>query len=176
MINKFQKTLYKIGCAAPILITLGISLLIQETDWKLCIGLIMTGILASIYVVRFIELCKRNLGTLEIEIENIEQNDSEAIAYAFGYLIPMVGVIWKDDKILWVLVIGYIVFFYIKADSLGICPILLSANYHFYKVSLSTGIGNCILISKKQGIRSSDEIKNVVRVSENLLIDEEKGT
>lgn len=174
MINSLQKNLYKIGCIAPILITLGISLLMQKVNWKLCIVLIIVGILASIYTIKFITLCKKKLATLEIKIESIEQNDTVVIMYSFSYLFPMVGIIWSENTIMWLLIGLFIAFFYIKMNSLGICPMLLIVNYHFYMVSLSTGVCNCILVSKRKVIRSSAEIKKVVRVSENFLIDEEE--
>lgn len=173
MINRVQKILYKLGCIAPILITLGISLWMQGTDWKWCVALILVGVLSSAYAVKFIELCKEKLPFLQITIESFEQSDNEVIAYIFSYLIPMVGVIWKDDIIMWILLAVYVFIFYFKIENMGICPVLLFANYHFYKINLSTGIENCIFISKRRGIRSNNEIGNVVRVNENLLIDEE---
>lgn len=173
MINRVQKILYKQGCVSPVLITLGISLWIQDTDWQWCMVLILGGVFGCVYAVKFIKLCKQKLSSLEIEIQSIEQSDNEVIAYICSYLIPIVGVIWKDDTLMWILMAVYVFIFYIKIETMEICPVLLLANYHFYKISLSTGIENCIFISKRKGIRSTSEIRNVVRVGENLLVDEE---
>jgi hypothetical protein len=54
--------------------------------------------------------------------------------------------------------------------------LLFFVGYHFYEIETeSTGVGDYILISKRQRIRNKADVKTVIRVFEKLLIDTKGG-
>ena len=63
-------------------------------------------------------------------------------------------------------------FSYTKKDNI----LLFFVGYHFYEIETeSTGVGDYILISKRQRIRNKADVKTVLRVFEKLLIDTKGG-
>ena len=63
-------------------------------------------------------------------------------------------------------------FSYTKKDNI----LLFFVGYHFYEIETeSTGVGDYILISKRQRIRNKADVKTVIRVFEKLLIDTKGG-
>ena len=175
MINELQKLLYKLGCAAPILVTLGITLIYQNHNRIFCIIIILLGVILSLYTVVFVKLCEKKLPALEITVESISKGDREVYGYIVSYIAPVVGFVWDMNYMVWgIIVVGFVVLMY-KVNSMECSPLLCLFNYHCYKVQLSTGISECIVISKKKSMRNGQQLKRVVRVDDMLLIDDERS-
>lgn len=174
MINEFQRLLYKISCIAPICIILGLLLYMQDVSILFCSILTMIGIISCIYSIIFVKLCEKNLPTLMITADSITQDDGVVIMYVITYLVPIVGVIWKDNQIIWMLIGAVLILMLIKINNLSFCPVLLLVGYHCFKISLSTGT-ECVLVSKRKGIRSNKQIGQVIRISDNLMIEDIGG-
>lgn len=174
MINGFQKMLYKFGCIAPICFLLGVMVMVQKGCILWGIALILIGVTGCIYAVALIGRCERELPVLKITVNNITQNDSSVTGYVFAYLVPIAGIIWDQGLIVWVLIAAAFLFLLIKMNDLSFCPILIAASYHCYKASLSTGT-ECILISKKRGVRNSEQIREIIRISDTLFLDAKGG-
>lgn len=174
MISEFQKLIYKICCIAPICIFLAITLYIQRLNIIFCILLGAAGIGGCVYAIVFIRLCGNNLPMLKISVENISLNDTSVLVYIVTYMLPLVGVAWEDTLLVWLLIAAGIIALGIKMSNLAFCPILLLAGYHCYKANLSTGT-ECILISRRKGVRNSKQIKQAIYISETLMLDETGG-
>lgn len=174
MISKFQKLIYKLSCIAPICVILAIILYTQDFNITFCILLGLVGIGGCAYAIIFIKLCEKRLPILKITVDNITPDDTSTFAYFATYLIPLIGIIWKDDLLVWVVIAVVVAVMGIRMSNLSFCPILLLAGYHCYKVNLSTGT-ECILISRKKGIRSSKQIEQVIRIDDTLILEEMGG-
>ncbi len=174
MVSEFQKLIYKLSCIAPICVILAITLCTQKCNIAICIALGLVGIASCAYGIVFIKLCEKKLPTIKVGIENISQDDSSAFLYFATYLIPLVGVIWKQDLLVWIIIAVVVLALGIRMGNLVFCPILLLAGYHCYKANLSTGT-ECILISRKRGVRNSKQINQVIRISDTLMLTETGG-
>lgn len=174
MINNFQKLIYKLSCIAPVCVILAIILYTQKLNVFFCIILGLIGIGGCVYAVIFIRLCEKKLPVLKITINNISQEDSSVFVYFATYLLPLVGVAWQDNVAVWLLIAAGIIVLGLKMNNLGFCPVLLLAGFHCYKASLSTGT-ECILISRKKGVRSSKQIGQALYISETLMLVEMGG-
>ena len=111
---------------------------------------------------------------LKIPVENISLNDTSVLVYIVAYMLPLVGVAWEDTLLVWLLIAAGIIALGIKMSNLAFCPILLLAGYHCYKANLSTGT-ECILISRRKGVRNCKQIKQAIYISETLMLDETGG-
>lgn len=171
MINNLQKLLYKVSNIAPVMIFLGVSLYIQGTTAKICIFFVIMGFMASIYTVFFIKRCEKLLPVLHIDVESVSANDEVVIAYLLTYLVPMIGVVWSENQSLWIVLLILAVIILMKINVLSFNPILLLIGYHCYKVTLSTGVSDCEVISKQKRIRNRAQIKEILRIEEFLMID-----
>ncbi len=174
MISEFQKLIYKLSCIAPICVILAITLYTQKTNIVFCILFGLVGIGGSIYAIIFIRLCKKKLPVLNIAVDSVSQEDTAAFTYVATYLFPLIGVIWKNNFFVWIIIAAGVIILGIRVSKLEFCPVLLLADYHCYKANLSTGT-ECILISRKKGIRSSKQINQVIRISDTLMIEEIGG-
>lgn len=170
MISELQRLLYKLSCVAPICVVLAITLYTQKFNMILCILWGGIGIGGCVYAVVFIRLCERKLPLLKIAIDNISQDDSSVLAYFATYLLPLIGVVWKDSLWVWILIAMGGIALGTRIHNLGFCPILLLAGYHCYKANLSTGTA-CILISRKREVRNSRQIKQAIYISDTLMIE-----
>lgn len=173
MINRIQIMLYKLSCISPICLVLGFTFYAQSFNVLFCVLLGLAGI-GSSYAIIFIKLCEKKLPILRITADSISQEDTSVFAYFVTYLIPLIGVIWRDNSLVWIIIAMGVIVFGIKVSSLGFCPVLLLAGYHCYKVGLSTGTA-CILISRRKGIRSSKKLDQVIRISDTLMLEKKGG-
>ncbi len=174
MINEFQKLVYKLSCIAPICIILAVSLYTQRCNIIFCIFLGFVGISGCVYAIFFIRLCEKKLPKLRITVDGISQDDTSVIAYLTTYLIPLIGVVWKNDLFIWILIAVCVIILGIKMNNLSFCPILLLAGYHCYKASLTTGT-ECILISREKVVRSNKQFQQVIRISDTMMLVERGG-
>ncbi|MCM1117959.1 MAG: hypothetical protein NC543_01150 [bacterium] len=111
---------------------------------------------------------------LKITIDSISQDDSSVLVSFVAYLIPLVGIVWKNDIIVWILIAVSIFAVLIRVGDLGFCPVLLLAGYHCYRANLSTGTA-CVLISRRRGMRSIEQVTQVVRISDTLMLEYIEG-
>lgn len=171
MINNIQKILYKVSNIAPVMIFLGVSLYMQGISARICVVLVVMGLASVIYTVFFIKRCEKVLPVLHIKVESISANDEVVVAYLLTYLVPMIGVIWKENQYLWIVLLILAVIILMKINVLSFNPILLFIGYHCYKVSLSTGVSDCVVISKQKRIRNRTQMKEMLRIEDFLMID-----
>ncbi len=174
MVNEFQKLIYKISGIAPIGAMLAITLYTQGFHIVICVLLGVSGLVGCVYAVAFVRLCEKKLPALEITIVGISQNDSEVFTYLATFLIPLIGVIWEYNLLVWILIAALVIVLEVRTSNLGFCPILLLAGYHCYKADLSTGT-ECVIISRKKGVRNSKQIRQAIRISDTLMITETGG-
>lgn len=172
MINWFQTLMYKVSCVAPIMIVIGFSLWIQGESKAWCVALIGIGTAVSCYAPLFIKLCKDKLPLLPVTLETIASNDSIAFMYVVTYFVPLTGIIWKDKQWIWVVIACIAILVLLKINTLSFSLPLLFLGYHCYKVTLTTGMSECFVISRRQRITNKNQIQVVQRINSFLLIDE----
>lgn len=174
MINKIQRMLYKVSCIAPICVVLSFLFSTQGMNILFCIFVGLVGVGGCVYAFIFIKLCEKKLPVLMITVNSISQEDSSVIPCVVAYIVPLIGIIWKDNLVIWVIIAVGLILIMIKVNNLSFCPILLLANYHCYKASLTTGT-ECILISRKKGVRNSGQINQVMWISDTLMLEKTGG-
>lgn len=174
MINRIQIILYKLSCISPICLVLGIILYTQNFNIIFCLLLGIAGIGGGIYAFIFMRQCEEKLPILKITTDSVSQEDTSVLAYFATYLIPIIGIIWKENLLVWIIIAIGVIALGIKVSNLGFCPVLLLGGYHCYKAELSTGT-ECILISRKKGIRSSKKLNQVIRISDTLMLEKMGG-
>lgn len=171
MINWFQKFLYKSSNVAPIVSVLGITLLMQRVNKTVCVVLILLGIVSAANVLIFISLCREKLAVIPVDILDISPNDGIVIAYILTYLLPLTSFVLEESQWVWIVVACLAILVLLKINTLSFSPILILAGYHCYKITLNTGVSECLIISKQKKIRNKNQIKYILRVNEFLLID-----
>ena len=171
MINKFQKGCWILSSGAPIFIAFSIA-------WYFSKSTYMTSIVSAIAAAIFIIIAfvifnaiKTKLPELQLTVKKIAQNDRHIIGYSLAYLLPFASIVFDKYNPYVFLGIAVIIFIImLKANTPTANPLLFFVGYHFYDVEAENGIGNYLVISKR-AIRNKDEIKNVIRITEYLLID-----
>lgn len=172
MANIFQKFIFSISTAAPVLIVAGAVLWIQtKNDIKLPIIFIALGIIISIYNLLFIKLCRKKIAVTPITVLEITPNDTWSIIYCLTYLLPFANVVIKDFNIYISIAIAIIIALLLSLSNIALPnPLLLFLGFHFYKVMDESGTCDCFLISRKKSA-TPKSIKLVHRVFNYFLIE-----
>lgn len=170
MINNFQKMLYRLTCVAPLMIISGIIIWIQKSNYGLSIVLIGSGVALCIYAVVFIKACIRKLAVIPIEVRTVAKSDISLYIYFVTYIVPLLG-LWEEKTWYVVGVIGIVmIVLTLLIRQLSFSPILIFMRYHFYKIEISSGLGECYLLSKAKQMRDSGQIKYAIRLDDGLYI------
>lgn len=116
---------------------------------------------------------KNNCSIKSINVSKIISKDSWLVAYVIAYVLPFAYMVMSDYHIVSFIVGGLMLVLVIIPSIMALPNILLFfVGYHFYEMETeSTGVGDYILISKRQRIRNKADVKTVMRVFEKLLID-----
>lgn len=170
MINNLQKIIYRITCVAPVIIMSGFILWIQGSNVWLCLGTVSIGVAICAYSVFFIKACINNLPRLSIEVTNISKSDFSSYIYFATYAVPLISFVWDGTWYLVGFMCAIMLAISLFVHQLPFSPVMLLYRYHFYKVQISSGLGDCYLISNKKQVRNCSQIKYVVRVDEVFFI------
>ncbi|MFZ5354559.1 MAG: hypothetical protein ACOZCL_17785 [Bacillota bacterium] len=171
MINKLQKGLWILTGTAPILMAFSIV-------WYINKGTYMTSIIAAAAAVLLLlsacilfSVIKIKLPHLEFNADSVTQSDGVIIGYIASYLMPFASVAFDDYNPYIFLAAALVIFLMkIRGNSPAANPLLFFVGYHYYEAGIENGIGNYLVISKKT-IRNKNQIKNVIRITEYLLLD-----
>lgn len=175
MINRLQKGLWILSSGAPMLIAFSIAWYFSKSTYMtsmLCIAIALIFIVIAIVL---FQAMRRKLGAIEIRAKKVTPNDKCIIGYAISYLLPFASIAFDKYNPYIFLGIALIIFIVMLIANTPMAnPLLFLLGYHFYDVEAENGIGNYLVISQKS-IRNKDEVKEVIRVTEYLLIDVSGG-
>lgn len=171
MINTFQKALWILSSAAPMLVVFSIAWYIKESSCITSVVALMIALILAIIAALILHTMKKKLAILHLQVKKVSQNDRCVIGYAISYLLPFASIAFDKYNPYFFLGISAVVFAcMLAANTPTANPLVFLLRYHFYDVETENGIGNYLVISKR-AIRNKDELKKVIRVTEYFLID-----
>ena len=201
MPNKLQRLLYTAGIFAPYLllaavfnaaaracvnIDTGVALLrllrVAITSVIANISgaersVLLAAIALLIYHGIFLMLVLNRFTIMDFRAEDVpRENDNGLPLLGVTYFLPFV--FWLLDYCVkgiqylpLILIAGILMFFYFAhSNEVPVSPVYMLLGYHFHTVTSKSG-KDFILMSKKKHYRNSGQIKRVIRLFDNLLID-----
>lgn len=175
MVNALQIALYKLSGIAPMIIFVGISLWKQGFSKWLCITLIVLGVVLCGYAPIFIRTCRKKLPVIPVKVNELATNDQVVVIYLITYMLPIINVAWKDNLWAWISFAILMVIAILISSSMSFSPILLLFGYRCYRAKISDWRLDCVLICRQKRITNPDQIENVLRINEYLLISKGEG-
>lgn len=173
MANGFQRAIYNLANAVPLIIMTAIAWYIEFNTW--CVPIILIVAVATETVL--FSICfsygRNNCSVKSINVSKITSKDSWLVAYVVAYVLPFAYMFMSDYHIV-SLIVAVLMLILVFIPAIMALPniLLFFVGYHFYEIETeSTGVGDYILISKRRRIRNKSDIKTVLRVFEKLLID-----
>lgn len=142
--------------------------------------IIKLSIVILIYHIMFLKISLRNLSRMDFHASSTpEEKDEFALGLGAAYLLPIIewivteNIFDKDEQIsMWfLLAIGIIAFFIcLFANKSYGSPVYWLMGYHFHNVQFEGG-KPYVLMSKTRSFRNKRQIKRVIRLFEDFLID-----
>lgn len=174
MANTLQKLIYSLSSASPILIIFAFIWFFQKGDWTIPIICIIMACIFIAFMLLSFSYGKKHLSPIQIHANEISPNDKWILAYIITYIAPLSSIVVDSINVtLCSLTAVAITFFIAYTNTTVPNPILLLQKYHFYSVSAETGVSGYILISKR-ALRKKQDLHNVNRLFEFLLLDMEE--
>jgi hypothetical protein len=171
MIGNLQKGLWILSSGAPMFIIFSVAWLVSQSTSTIPIVFISLAALLIVLAFFIFRAMKTKLAVMSIRTKKVTQNDKMIIQYAFSYLLPFASIIWDKINPFITLGVSMVIFLILlRASNPTANPLLFLIGYHFYEVEGENGIGNYLVMSKKD-LRNKDELTTVSRVTEYLLLD-----
>lgn len=170
MISYFGRILLVSTSVAPIFLTMWFREF--SKNWKIFDGLIYL-VVASILVflcLFVVAIARRKLEKIPVQISTIATADKEIVSFILIYLLPLVNSEAFDINIrvlLFVIVLFFITI--LTTHSYHFNPILGIFGFHFYQITLSSGL-SYVLITRKN-ITNSKQISSVAQISEYIIVE-----
>lgn len=183
MLNSILKILLVSTSLSPILLTYWfaeLSKAYQEDDatikefvsehYHAGIEYLLPAIFLLICCLAIINVAKRRLETLPINISTIKTADRESLGFILVYLLPLANTSNAEINVS-VLIFVAILFFLIvfTSNAYHFNPLLSFFGYHFYEVTTESGI-TYILITRKN-ITNGKKVKSIVQLSEYMILE-----
>lgn len=177
MANGFQRAIYNLANAVPLAVMTALAWYLEFKTWSVPIILFAVAVAVTVLFAVCFYYGKNNCTVKNINVSKIISKDSWLVAYVIAYVLPFAYMVMSDYHIVSLMVVGIMLVLVIIPAIMALPNILLFfVGYHFYEVETeSTGVGDYILISKRQRIRNKADVKTVIRVFEKLLIDTKGG-
>lgn len=175
--NKFQRAIYNLSNAVPLAGMTALVWYLEFKTWRVPIILLAVAIVVTILFAICFRYGMKNCSNKNINVSKIVSKDPWLLAYVVAYILPFAYMIMSDYRIVSLIVAVIMLAIVIFSAIMALPNILLFiVGYHFYEIETdSTGVGDYILISKRQRIRNKADVKTVIRVFEKLLIDTKGG-
>lgn len=170
MLNKFSHIIFNSSIVIPYILALGVSSIISN---RILLGgiWISTSIILIILQIIFIIYIRNNLQAFKINVTNINDDSNNWYLVSFiSYFSPFLENLLKKEidnyaGILMLIAVVLIVLGKKTANN----PILKIIGYNSYKISTEQG-KEFTLLSKKN-IRNSKDVKKVLRIFEDILME-----
>lgn len=166
MVNCLQKTIYFLANGAPLIVILDI------VFWKFYKEFYVWYLMVMFFSVLIILLAlisfyhaKKHLQKISVKMTNIREISSriQSILSLILFIIACIGALLKTNiytdagSLLFITSAGTLALLEFKNILTSRCNVLLVLlGYNFYKVNLSVGISDCILITKKHLINQNE--------------------
>ena len=174
MANELQKILYNLSVAAPLLIVFSFVWIFQKKTWVVPIICIFIAIILIVCLLLSFSYGRKHFAPITIRTSDIAPNDGWIVVYIITYILPFTSLVIDDVNVLVFGLVGLVIALGAAFANTPIPnPILFCRKYHFYSVSAENGVTGYILISRRK-LRKKQDLKNVNRVFEFLLLDTEE--
>lgn len=169
MLSKLAKISLVSTSIAPIFLTLWFVNFSKNWNWKEGFGYLLLAILLTLLCWILLYLSGKKLEKLKLEITSVKTTDNEMIGFILAYLLPLMdkSSVEIESRVMFVVALLFLVV--ITSNSYHFNPLIGFLGYHFYEVTITGGI-SYVLISKKS-IRNYKSIKNVVHISEYMIME-----
>lgn len=169
MLSKLAKISLVSTSIAPIFLTLWFVNFSKNWNWKEGFGYLLLAILLTLLCWILLYLSGKRLEKLKLEITSVKTTDNEMIGFILAYLLPLMdkSSVEIESRVMFVVALLFLVV--ITSNSYHFNPLIGFLGYHFYEVTITGGI-SYVLISKKS-IRNYKSIKNVVHISEYMIME-----
>ena len=169
MLSKLAKISLVSTSIAPIFLTLWFVNFRKNWNWKEGVGYLLLALLLTLLCWILLYLSSIRLEKLKLEITSVKTADNEMIGFILAYLLPLMNKssVEIESGVMFVVALLFLVI--ITSNSYHFNPLIGFLGYHFYEVTITGGI-SYVLISKKS-IRNYKSIKNVVHISEYMIME-----
>lgn len=169
MLSKILQICLALSSITPIFFTLWF--IEFSKTWILINGLIyiLIAIFLTALSLVIIKISEKKLEKIPVNIKSISPSDKETLSFIFVYLLPLI--FSNNIKVnLPILLFIIILFFFsvLTTHMYHFNPVLGLFGYHYYKIIIEGG-ATYILMTKKT-IRNSKEVKQVIQISEYMLL------
>ena len=173
MANGIQRAIYNLANAVPLAVMTALAWYLEFKTWRVPVILIAAATAVTVLFAICFSYGMNNCSIKSIKVSKIISKDSWLVAYVVAYMLPFAYMVMSDYHIVSLIVVALMLVLVIIPAIMALPNILLFfVGYHFYEIETeSTGVGDYILISKRQRIRNKADVKTVMRVFEKLLID-----
>ena len=174
MASVFQKLIYDVSLASPLLIVFALVWYIQKKSCIIPLICVATSVVFIICLLFSFSYGKKHLAPIQIRINHISPKDNLAFIYVFTYILPFASIVIDDyNPVVFLTIAILIILVAAHTNTSPPNPILLIKKYHFYSIDAGNGVGGYVLISKRK-LRKKQDLKAVNRVFEFLLLDSEE--
>lgn len=170
MLNKFSHIIFNSSIVIPYILAIGVSSIISN---KIVSGIIWIGVSIIFIFLQmfFIFFIRNNLQVFKINVTNVNDESNNWYIVSFiSYFAPFLENLLKkeiDNYMVILMAIGMILIVLGKKTSNN--PLLRIIGYNSYKIGTEQG-KEFTLLSKKN-IRKSKDVKKVLRIFEDMLME-----
>lgn len=174
MINRLQKSLYRLGILSPIIIINFVLEFVNRKDISiLSLSCLFAGIVLLVYHIIFIFVVNKKMPIINFKADSVPaEHDFRLVEIIISYAIPFIQYLdgLKNTNINAWMIVGICVIFVILTIVNKTCPspVYLFLGYHYH--TLESNGRNYTVISKRKNYRNLKEIRGVKRIFEDLLI------
>lgn len=174
MPNYLQKLIYNFAAIIPLLFIFSIVWVLQTHTFLIpLVCTVCALVFWTIFEISF-AYANKHIPPIGITVVNLSPYDSWIVVYIITYIFPFVSLVLKDfNLIMAILLSSFLIVILPFVNSSIPNPLLFLKGYHFYKIESNNGVSEYILISRRK-LRKTADLRYVKRLSEFLLLDEEK--
>lgn len=173
MLSNFAKFLLVATSIAPILVTFGIVELSQpDISWWRVVFYFALGAVLLLLCWAIVRVATAKMQRLPFRPASIKSADSEVVGFMVAYLLPLVTA-GRPQLVILVgalCVVGVLVW---GASAYHINPLLNLLGYKIYEVTDTDGATYLLLC--KRGIRKAKELRNVVQLTDHMVLEVSDG-
>ncbi|MEK3726014.1 hypothetical protein [Paenibacillus sp. FSL H8-0034] len=175
MIGNVHKALWVCSSGAPILIAFSAAWVLGKSTYMLPVIFVFVAVGLIVLALVSFHRMKSRLAVITVRVKKVTPNDKIMIQYALSYVLPFTSIVWDKINPFMSLGISVVVLVVLLlAHSPTANPLLFFIGYHFYEIETENGIGSYTVMSRRT-IRNKDELTNVIRITEYLLLDRSGG-
>lgn len=170
MLSKFAKIALTATSIAPVFITLWFVKFSNNWYWGDGIEYLIITMFLTLICWGLLSLSRKRLQKLPLVINSVKTADNEMIGFIVAYLLPLINKSSLDVDIRVLIFVIFLLFLVIiTSNSYHFNPLIGLLGYHFYEVTLSSGV-SFVLLSQRN-IRDCKSIQYVVHLSEYMIME-----